>query len=58
MYFRNIKNKAFSNATKQLMYSIPDASSAEEVYNLLELIEKTEETGTQGKFKNLIISKF
>jgi hypothetical protein len=38
------------------MYSIPDASSAEEVYNLLELIEKTEEPGTQGKIKILITS--
>ena len=38
---------------KQLLYAIPDASSAEEVYNLLNMIENTKELGTQGKFKNL-----
>ncbi|RGB42523.1 hypothetical protein C1646_750852 [Rhizophagus diaphanus] len=40
---RNIKNKPFKNSIKQLMYSIPDATSAEEVYNFLNEIEKTEE---------------
>jgi hypothetical protein len=30
------------------MYSIPDATSAEDVYNLLNEIEKTEEPGIQG----------
>ena len=30
------------------MYSIPDAISADDVYNLLKEIEKTEEPGIQG----------
>ena len=36
------------------MYSIPDASSAEEVYNLLETLENTKEPGIEGKFKQIL----
>lgn len=38
-----------------MMYSIPDAKSAEEVYNILEMIEKTEEPGIKGNFIIIIL---
>lgn len=50
--FRNTRNKRFSNSASQLIYSIPDASSAE-VYNTLEMIKNIKEPGIQGNFLNI-----
>lgn len=51
--FRNTRNKRFSNSASQLIYSIPDASSAKEVYNTLEMIKNIKEPGIQGNFLNI-----
>jgi hypothetical protein len=55
LIIRNVRNKRFSNSVSQLIYSIPDASSVEEVYNILEMIKNIKEPGIEGNFLIFVI---
>jgi hypothetical protein len=43
-----LRNKTFDINTKNLIRQIPDASSKEQVYNLLQIIKNTKDKGIEG----------